>query len=295
MTKECRASVIVLVTAVVAMVAASVASGCAGSRRNASRSGSLVRHTHELLQSVLWTQSAAEYRGSALQSYALARRMLDRALSDPAWSAGLEETASYSDLPPAVILDVDETVLDNSAYQARLIVQNAAYDNDTWNAWCREMNALPVPGALGFTRYAADKGVAVFYVTNRRHEVEEATRKNLEKYGFPLDRNRDTLYTRGEKEGWQGSDKTPRRQEIASRFRLLLLVGDNLGDFLPGTRGSVKERMLLAEKYADYWGSRWILLPNPQYGGWEGAIFDFDYGLSDGQRLKRKYEALRTR
>ncbi len=250
--------------------------------------------THELLNSVLWTQTSVEYRATALQSYRRGEEMLDRALGDPSWTAALEQTGDFADLPPAVILDVDETVLDNSPYEARLIEQGLEYSTDTWNAWCREAAAAPVPGALEFTRYAADKGVTVFYVTNRRQVVEEATKRNLQEMGFPLDSETDTLQTRGEKPEW-GSDKGPRRQEIGSRYRILLLIGDNLGDFVSGAEAPIGQREALAEKYSDYWGTRWIVLPNPQYGSWEGALFDYELGLSREEKLRRKVKALQKR
>lgn len=253
------------------------------------------RRTHEALQAVLWTQTAVEYRVLALQSYRRAQTMLDEALSDRSWTAALEQSGDFLELPPAVILDVDETVLDNSPHQARLILQTEAFNQEMWHEWCREVRATPIPGALEFTRYAADKGVTVFYVTNRRHVVEEVTRENLEALGFPVDQGgEDTLLTRGEREAWEVSDKSPRRTEVASRYRILLLVGDNLGDFVSGVRVSLAERDALAEKHRAYWGTRWIMLPNPQYGSWEGAVIDFDYSSSDEERLRRKFDALKT-
>jgi acid phosphatase len=221
--------------------------------------------------------------------------MLDRALGDPSWTAALEQTGDFADLPPAVVLDVDETVLDNSFYEARLIMQGLEYTTDTWNEWCNEAAATPVPGALEFTRYAAGKGVKVFYVTNRRHVVEEATRRNLQELGFPLDSEEDTLQTRGEKRAWEGPDKRPRRRDIGSRYRILLLIGDNLGDFVSGAEVSIAERNALAERYSDYWGTRWIVLPNPQYGSWEGALFEYEFGLTREEKLRRKIEALQKR
>jgi acid phosphatase len=221
--------------------------------------------------------------------------MLDEALSDRSWTAALEQSGDFAELPPAVILDVDETVLDNSPHQARLIQKTEVFNSETWHAWCREAKALPIPGALEFTRYAADNGVTVFYVTNRRHVVEEATRDNLKALGFPIDQGgEDTLYTRGERDAWQASDKSPRRTEVASRYRILLLLGDNLGDFVSGVHVSVAERDALGESHQAYWGTRWIMLPNPQYGSWEGALIDFDYNLPDEEKLRRKFDALKT-
>jgi acid phosphatase len=250
--------------------------------------------THELLNAVLWTQTSVEYRAVAIQSYRRAEEMLDRALEDPSWTAALEQTGDLAGLPPAVILDVDETVLDNTPYEVRLIEQNLEYATDTWNAWCNEAAAIAVPGALEFTRYAARRGVTVFYVTNRRHVVEDATRRNLDELGFPLESDLDTLQTRGEKPEW-GSDKGPRRREIASRYRILLSIGDNLGDFVSGEEAPIEERDALAKRYSEYWGTRWIVLPNPQYGSWEGALYEYDFGLSREEKLRLKMNALRKK
>jgi acid phosphatase len=219
--------------------------------------------------------------------------MLDAALDDPDWTAALEQSGDASQLPPAVILDVDETVLDNSAYEAQLILENTRFVTETWQEWCRKEQALPIPGAIEFTRYAAERGVEVIYLTNRRYEVEEATRKNLEKFGFPLNPDEDTLYTRGEKEAWDVSDKSSRRADIASRYRVLLLFGDDLNDFVSGTRESLAERDAVAEEYGENWGTKWFVLPNPEYGGWEGALTGFDTGLSRAERLRAKCDALR--
>lgn len=247
----------------------------------------------DLLNSVLWMQTAAERRALTRQTYRQAERLLEAALEDGSWTAALEQGEKPSQLPPAVILDVDETVLDNSAFQAQLIVEDELFQTGPWNDWCRREEALPIPGAVHFTQYAAERGVVVFYLTNRRHEVEEATRRNLEKLGFPLDEDNDTLFTRGEKEAWDVSDKASRRAEIASRYRVLLLLGDDFNDFVSGTWASLAERDALAEEYESYWGSKWFVLPNPEYGSWEGALVDFDYQLSPAQRLRRKYQALR--
>lgn len=253
---------------------------------------------HENLHSVLWVQTAVEYRAVAEQSYTLARLMLDRGLNDPNWTALLEQAEmdpnDYAGLPPAVIVDVDETVLDNSAYQARLVAQNETYDRASWQDWVREEQADAVPGALSFAKYAQRNGVTVLYVTNRRHEVEPATRRNLRQLGFPLSEERDVILTRGEQPGWDGS-KTPRREMLAEDFRVLLLIGDNFGDFAPDVEQSVDARRRLARQYTDYWGTRWIVLPNPQYGSWEGALYDFEYDLPSGEQLRRKYEQLETK
>lgn len=247
----------------------------------------------ENLHAILWQQTAVEYRGLARQAYRLATHRLDAALADPAWTAATEQQGDLAGRPPAVILDVDETVLDNVAYGARLILRHQEYSDDTWAAWVNEAKAPPIPGAVEFTKYAAGKGVKVFYVTNRRTPLEEATRRNLAQAGFPLDAAVDTVLTRGER-GWTASDKTLRRQEVANTHRVLLLVGDDMGDFLPA-QGSLAERAALEQKYERHWGDRWIVLPNPSYGSWDAATFGHNFALPRAEKLKLKLKLLDPR
>lgn len=224
-----------------------------------------------LPDSIVWFRTSVEYRAVTAQAYRLAALMLDRALADRTWSAALEQTGDFASKPPAVILDVDETVLDNSESQERDVRDGAAYSEARWAVWCNERRAVPIPGALEFTRAAAAKGVTVFYVTNRDRALEQATRDNLAKYGFPLDPGRDTMLMRADRPEWTSSDKSSRRGVVAQDFRILLLVGDDFGDFVQGARGTVGARKALDEANAAMWGVKWIALPNPMYGSWKTA------------------------
>ena len=149
--------------------------------------------THENLNAVVWMQTALEYQASALQAFRLAQLQLDVALADPAWSAAVEQQGDASKLPPAVILDIDETVLDNSYYQARLIRDHTLFAIETWDAWVQEGQATAIPGAREFTQYAVQKGVTVFYVTNRTANLEAVTRKNLAAEQLPVSATVDTV------------------------------------------------------------------------------------------------------
>ena len=252
---------------------------------------------HPTLDATLWAQTAVEYDGVTRGAYQLAGAMMERALTDSSWTAALTQAeqapSQYRDKPPAVVLDVDETVLDNSPYQARLIRENEAYGSESWQAWCRERQADPIPGALEFTRRADSMGVQVIYLTNRDSVVEAATRDNLEQLGFPVEDAPDAVLTQGEKPGWE--PKTARRDWVAERYRVLLLVGDNLGDFAAPVDTSLAVRQSVADRYERFWGTRWIALPNPQYGSWEGALFDHDYGQSTWEQLRSKHDQLETR
>ncbi|MFB6230068.1 MAG: 5'-nucleotidase, lipoprotein e(P4) family [Salinibacter sp.] len=246
------------------------------------------------LHSTLWAQTSVEYTGTARQAYALAEVRMRQALADSTWTAALEQAENgsgvYRDKPPAVVLDVDETVLDNSAYQARLIRNNAAYSSETWKAWVREERAGAVPGALGFTQAAVRSGVQVIYLTNRDADVEESTRDNLKALGFPIDDAPDAVLTQGEMEGW--GPKSARRAWVAERYRILLLIGDNFGDFVAQADTTVAARRKRSHALRRYWGTRWIVLPNAQYGSWEGALYHFNYDLPTLQTLEEKHDHL---
>ncbi len=235
-----------------------------------------------------------EYKANAQQTYSAAKAMLDLALQDTSWTAAPEDQGSdFAEKPPAIILDVDETVLDNSPYQARLLRDGGSYDLESWTAWCNERNAQPIPGAVEFTTYAASKGVTVFFVTNRMNDVEPATRDNLAKHGFPLDPSMDTLFTKGEKPDWSPSDKKPRREAIAQNYRIVMLFGDNLGDFVSKYKLSLEERDAVYAKYKDYWGVRWFMLSNPLYGSWESAPYGHDRSKTPEEQRDATIDALR--
>lgn len=247
----------------------------------------------ELLNATLWMQTSAEYQALSLQSFDNAGRLLDAALADPTWTAAVEQTGDFSKLPPAVILDIDETVLDNSAFEARMLLRNLLYDEATWNRWVEEASAPAIPGAVEFTKLAAAKGVTVFYVTNRNAKVEAPTRRNLEAVGFPLSGNVDTVLPPGERPDWT-SDKGTRRRFVAERYRILMLFGDDLGDFASNVRTSLAERNAIVTSHRADWGTRWFVLANPAYGSWEQSLYGYNRRLPRDEQMRLKREALRT-
>jgi acid phosphatase len=246
----------------------------------------------DLLNAVLWMQRSVEFKASALTAFALARIRLDQALADPTWTAAPREQAgAYQSLSPAVIVDVDETILDNSGYQAWMTLRGTTFDPKTWNAYVNTVTSLAVPGALEFARYADAKGVKVFYVSNRTAEEEPATRKNLEKLGFPMGGGVDTMLMSRKQPDW-GSAKGTRRAFVAKSYRILLNVGDNLGDFVDEYRGTEAERLKVMEQHRERWGREWIVIANPAYGSFESAPFGHDFKLSDGERRRLKRAVL---
>jgi 5'-nucleotidase (lipoprotein e(P4) family) len=243
---------------------------------------------HDLLNAVLWMQRSVEYKATALTAFALARIRLDQALADPNWTAApKEQTGAYQSLPPAVVLDADESILDNSGYQAWMVLKGTTFDPKTWNAYVNTVTTLAIPGAAEFARYADAKGVKVFYITNRTAEEEPATRKNLEKLGFPMGGTVDTMLMTRKQAGW-GSAKGTRRAFIARTYRILLNIGDNFGDFVDEYRGTEAERLKVMEQHKDRWGREWIMIANPSYGSFESAPFNHDFKLSEAEKRKAK-------
>ncbi len=248
-----------------------------------------IRPTDVSLNGVLWMQHAAEYKGMAYQAYNTAAEMLNISLADSNWTAALGQRENFRSLPPAIILDIDETILDNTPYESELIRTGTSYNRESWDRWCMEARAEAIPGAAEFCNLANEKGVRVFYVTNRRDHLKEVTRENLQRAGFPLNENIETIFTREDE-----SNKESRRMQIARDYRILLLIGDNAGDFASDfTGGSTNNRADFANRYRSYFGTRWIVLPNPVYGDWEGALFDYNYKLGQEIILEKKYQQLK--
>ncbi|HJQ60666.1 MAG TPA: HAD family acid phosphatase [Vineibacter sp.] len=247
---------------------------------------------HDLLNATLWMQRSVEYKANCLAAFALARIRLDQALADPKWTgAPAEQTGAYEGLPPAVILDVDETLLDNSFYQVWMIRADQTFSSKTWTQFVSAQISTAMPGALEFAKYADSKGVKLFYITNRTAEEEAPTRQNMEKLGFPMGGNVDTFLMARKQPDW-GSAKGTRRAHVAKDYRVLLNIGDNFGDFSDAYRGSEAERLTDYEANLARWGREWIMLPNPAYGSFDTATFMHDFKQSRAAQRKAKLDAL---
>ena len=241
--------------------------------------------------SVLYAQSAAEYEASNIQTYANAKSALDRALNDNSWTAALEQREDFKNKPPAIILDIDETVLNNIPFQARSIINGQSYPIG-WLEWMLEESSDAVAGVSDFLEYAQSKNIKIFYVTNRIAVAEDATRNNIKKLGLPLDTDRDVLLMKNEN-GWT-SDKVSRRELVAKDYRILLLIGDQLGDFLPldETTLELDSRKNLADTYDHMWGSKWFMITNPMYGRWEASIYNNEYPDTEDELMQIRLKAL---
>lgn len=248
----------------------------------------------DMLLATLWTQRSVEYRGNALTVYALAQIRLDQALADKSWTAApVEQKGDFANLPPAVVLDVDETVLDNSLYQVWMMKNGKTFSTKTWNEFCDAEVSRAIPGAVEFTKYADAKGVKVFYVTNRGAEVEKSTRSNMEKLGFPMGGNVDTFLMQNEKPDW-GSAKGTRRAAIAKDYRILLSFGDNFGDFDDRYRTSESERSKAFEENKERWGREWLVIANPTYGSFDTAPYGHDFKKPLEEQRKAKWDVLES-
>jgi 5'-nucleotidase (lipoprotein e(P4) family) len=234
---------------------------------------------------ILWTQSSAEYRALAYQAFALARLRLDADLRSHSRAVQRRPRQTRdSSLPPALVVDIDETVLDNSRFQAELVLRGQTYTSESWTAWCERAQAGAVPGAVDFLNYATTRGVRVFYITNRRLAEKPGTIKNLQTLGFPTV-NEETVMLR--QEGSTPS-KESRRKTVLKRYRIVLLIGDNLNDFNDDfAEKSTADRATQVDRERREFGSRFIVVPNPMYGDWENAIYDNKSRLTEAE--KRAY------
>ena len=251
------------------------------------------------LNAVLWVQRSVEYRATTLSLFRAAADHLDAAIAEKNWDALVPDERDNPDawagLPPAVIMDIDETVLDNSPYQARLVRDGAEYDESTWAAWVAEKKAEPVPGVVDFARAASEKGVTILYLSNRAQHLNEATLANLRAVGMPVKDDSVFLGLGTHVEGCEqhGSEKLCRRRLAGRDYRVIMQFGDQLGDFVQVIANTDAARDGLLEEYGDWFGERWWMLPNPTYGGWEPALFNNAWDQPREQRRALKREALR--
>ncbi len=231
---------------------------------------------NDLLNATAWMQTSIEHDLVYAEIYRMAEGKLLAALADPQWDAlpSGERSNESAKLPPAVIVDIDETVLDNSPFEARMIRDNATFDVQAWNAWVRQASARPLPGALEYAKFAAAHGVTMIYISNRDALQTDSTRANLAADGFPL--TDSSVLNRGvETPGCvpaSSADKGCRRRLVAAKYRIVAMFGDQLGDFIDGADAGNAARIERIAPYRDWFGERWFALPNPVYGSWESAL-----------------------
>ncbi|MFB5197061.1 5'-nucleotidase, lipoprotein e(P4) family [Neobacillus sp. KR4-4] len=229
--------------------------------------------------SVLWFQKAGEAKGLYYQGYNIGKMRLDEIL---------RERRGRNTLKPAIVLDIDETILDNSPHQAWYVLAGRKIPFN-WNEWFKRAEAKPLPGAIEFLQYAKSLGVEIFYISNRYESQKDASIKNLQSVGAPqADVDHVLLIQPGE------VGKETRRHQVAKTHEILLLFGDNLGDFSEFDKLSFTKRNEMVDKYREEFGKKLILFPNPMYGDWEGAFYNYNYKISDEEKNKLRRKLLET-
>lgn len=245
----------------------------------------------DALNALVWAQSSAEHKAAHIGAFAAARAALDRALGDPDATAALEQGPHSRGKPPAVVLDLDDTVFDTSPYFAWLLKTGQDYSAQTFTDFIEERGVDAVPGAVEYLLHAQSRGVAVFFISNRSARLEEATRDALSGLGVVLPPDEDRVLLKRERRDW-GVPKGSRRAFVAQRYRIVQIIGDNLGDFVDDFGVAPEGRVREVARNGGYWGSLWIMLPNPVYGSWEDAALGYDVKLDAAQRRGEKQRAL---
>jgi 5'-nucleotidase (lipoprotein e(P4) family) len=229
----------------------------------------------QLVLATLWIQRSAEFRALSYQAYNVAKMIFEFDLQRGA--TGKKR---------AVIVDIDDTVLDNSPYEAGIVDNNFGYPTG-WGDWCNAGIAKALPGAVDFLKYVVSKGGDVFYLSNRKGKYKEGTMKNLKALGFPQVTD-DRMLLRE-----KTSDKEPRREIVRKEHRIVLLMGDNLNDFDNIFRKkNLDDRASAVDQVKDQFGSKFIVLPNPIYGDWEGGVYEGNWKLSPAEKDKARKAAL---
>lgn len=232
----------------------------------------------KLLVATLYHQQSAERDALCYQAYAIARTRLD---------AILKQNTDPSRL--AIVLDLDETVLDNSPYEALCIRDNISYP-EGWDEWMHAASAKALPGAIDFLNYTKSTGVQIFYITNRKEKYRQATLVNLQKLDIASASEKHLLLRSSE------SSKEIRRQEVLQNYQIVMLFGDNLADFSQVFDGekSTAARQALTDSLQSEFGNRFIVFPNAMYGDWLNAVIDYNFDLLPEaiiEKQKSKLEA----
>lgn len=226
---------------------------------------------------VLWQQTSAEYRALCYQAFNLATMRLDQI---PA--------KTYKEKKLAIITDLDETIIDNSRNDAQLVIDNDSYSPQNWKRWTDLSEASAVPGAVEFLQDAHKRGVSIFYISNRDTAAIQSTLTNLKKLNLPNADRAHMLFLS------KSSSKDDRRKKVMEGYEVIMLMGDNLGDFAGVfDKKPYEERLLETDRVKDEWGRKFIVLPNATYGEWENALYDYDRTLNQEQRYEKRKEKMK--
>jgi len=228
---------------------------------------------------ITWVQTSAEYDAVSMSVYRTAQDALADKIGDKSWSV-LPYQTDAENLPSAIIFDVDETTVSNVEFQRTFVPPFSDAKLDAWN---RANTAVPVIGVVEFAERARNLGVTLFFVTNRPCNAigddpcpqKSTPVQDVNEAGIAVDA--DHVMLSGERPGW-GKEKSVRRDFVAKNYRVIMLMGDDLGDFIPCTRkrpsapctegATIASRETITREHQDYWGNGWYISPNPMHGSW---------------------------
>jgi len=235
-----------------------------------------IKHTQDhLMYATIWFQRSPEMKALYYQGYNLAGLRLSEFVK--------QKTAK----PKAVVVDIDETMLDNSPFEVQEIMDSKGYTSESWKHWTSLAKAKALPGAMEFTRFCDSLGVQVFYISNRKVDEVDVTIKNLDSLGFAFARKENMIFKE------DVSSKKSRRDKLSERFEIVMLIGDNLNDLSEvfENRG-VDWGVSVVEQNKSEFGNRFIVLPNPMYGDWEKNIPIGKENLTEEQKREARLKVI---
>ena len=268
---------------------------------------------NQSMLAVNWVQQSGEYRALTHQAFNIAKVSFNSAVL-----SRINE--------PAIIVDLDETILDNSPYQASLIGSNKGFEGKTWDQWIKAEQTLAIPGAIDFINYINANGGKVFFISNRGvssinskiNDLEISTKRNMIRLGFE-GVNEQSLLLKGKftktingrtdtSKQWR-IDAVSNGQVDGINHNVVILIGDNLNDFADISKNDnvvrkefvtkTKEQQGILVMTSDGFQPAYITLPNPIYGDWENGLYNpqkFNkknhWDLSPAQKAIQRLESL---
>jgi 5'-nucleotidase (lipoprotein e(P4) family) len=258
-------------TRIISLLCALVFASCTMSEKKDNENSQ-----ESLVNATIWFQRSPEMKALYYQGYNLAKLRL------------AEFAKQKTSKPKAVVVDIDETMIDNSPFEAQQIIESTGYSPESWKRWSGLASAKALPGAVEFTHYCDSLGITVIYISNRSIDEIKTTLKNLDSLGFSFAKNENLYFKSGT------SSKKIRRDKVSEKYSIVMLIGDNLNDLSEvfENRGADWGTSVVELNKREF-GNRFIVLPNPMYGEWEKNIYKGAIDLTPTQkrslRLKTVY------
>ncbi len=245
--------------------------GCALHQPTASSATAQQQLTDQTVFSVNWMQQSGEFSALSYQAFNTAETAFTQAKAAP----GRQK---------AVVVDLDETMIDNSAYAGWQIKHHQPFSDATWSKWTQARQAKALPGAVEFSHYVITHGGRIFYVSNRDQADFNATMDNLKALGF-ADVGPQTLLL---KPTGGTSNKSERFSQVEKQgYDIVVYDGDNLNDFSGEPYHKLNtQRRDFVNQHQEEFGHKYIMLPNPSYGDWEGGMSKGYWPASAAEKVK---------